>query len=383
MRTIGVGYRNYATKRNIDYPQNKNELVNTYDINLALAYFGKIMPFMNNDDLKYIFNPKYSYPQKVELYHLFNGIILNANKPWFTTFETIVPRHSVLLKEHKENFPSYKKYRDNKSIKKMLPAFYSKNCKGLIAMSNCAKNIQLDFFAQMDISFDTSKLTTLLPPQPLLCEHAQKNKSKEFLEFTFIGNEFFRKGGYEMLLAIIAIKNEANFPIKLTIVSKIQEEWYGNSSPKKIEKTNELVKQNSTWITHYQNISNEKVLDILKTTDVGLLPTWSDSFGYSILEMQASGVPVITTDVRAIPEINNDDCGWIINLEKNIYGELLENEQEKISKSITDQLKSILFNIISDRSLIDQKAIKSLSRITKFHDPISHFNSLTKIYENI
>lgn len=385
MRVIGTGYQNYSSVRNIKYPQNKNEFIDTYDINLAIAYLNKVVPFIKSDDLKNFFIPRYSFPQKPQFYHLFNSIVLNSKKPWLTTFETIVPRYSFLLEEHKENMPNYTRFKEHRALKKILPTFLSKNCKKLIAMSDCAKKIQLDFFSQMDFSIEPDKLTTLLPPQSILNDSPKIAEAKDFIEFIFVGNDFFRKGGYEMLTAITDVKHETNFPIKLTIISKIQEEWYGNANLKKIEKTKALIKKNLSWITHLQNVSNAEVLSLLKKADVGLLPTWSDSFGYSILEMQASGIPVITTDVRAIPEINNENCGWMIKLEKNIYGELLEYKfkQEEISKSMSEQLKSILYSIVSDRSLINEKAKKSLSRITKFHNPTSHFDSLTKIYENI
>ena len=50
----------------------------------------------------------------------------------------------------------------------------------------------------------------------------------------------------------------------------------------------------------------------MSSCDVGLLPTWAESYGYSVLEMQACGLPVVTTNIRALPETNV--CGWKVKL---------------------------------------------------------------------
>ncbi len=43
--------------------------------------------------------------------------------------------------------------------------------------------------------------------------------------------------------------------------------------------------------------------EILPETDVYLLPTYSDAFGFAILEAMACGVPVVSTNIFAIPEM--------------------------------------------------------------------------------
>lgn len=45
----------------------------------------------------------------------------------------------------------------------------------------------------------------------------------------------------------------------------------------------------------------------MKKAHVCLLPTWMDTFAYSVLEAQACGTPVISTSLRALTEINNEN----------------------------------------------------------------------------
>ena len=58
-------------------------------------------------------------------------------------------------------------------------------------------------------------------------------------------------------------------------------------------------------IFYHKILFNSEVMNILKNTHVGLLPTYADTYGYSVLEAQSFGCPVITTNIRAMPEINN------------------------------------------------------------------------------
>lgn len=81
-----------------------------------------------------------------------------------------------------------------------------------------------------------------------------------------------------------------------------------------------IISRYQSNIKHYVRLPNQEVLKLLKNTHVGLLPTWADSFGYSVLEAQAAGCPVITTDVRAHPEINNNEIGWVMEVPKKVNG---------------------------------------------------------------
>ena len=54
------------------------------------------------------------------------------------------------------------------------------------------------------------------------------------------------------------------------------------------------------------------MLELLSGSHIGLLPSFAETYGYVVLEMQAAGVPVVTTDIRAFSEVNPDECGWRI-----------------------------------------------------------------------
>src|SRR5690606_11164496 len=113
-------------------------------------------------------------------------------------------------------------------------------------------------------------------------------------------------------------------------------------------------------------------------------PTYADSYGFSVLEAQSCGLPVISTDVRALPEINNTDLGWIIRIPKNDLGEALYStaeERQRLSQQIQVGLEAIVRSIVADPSVIYTMALKSIERIREMHDPANYAQRLRDIYQ--
>ena len=62
-------------------------------------------------------------------------------------------------------------------------------------------------------------------------------------------------------------------------------------------------------------MTHSEVMEALCTSHLGILPTLDDTLGWSIIEAMGVGVPVITTNVFAIPEIVDDGSnGFLISL---------------------------------------------------------------------
>lgn len=134
---------------------------------------------------------------------------------------------------------------------------------------------------------------------------------------------------------------------------------------------------------HHTSLTNEAVLALIKTSDVGLLPTWQETYGFSVLEMQACGCPVITTNVRALPEINPENAGWLIRCPLNLMSELTVgslSDKNALRSAIVSQLKAHVLHIISDRKTITARSIQSVARIRLEHDPVVFRDRLSKIY---
>lgn len=85
-------------------------------------------------------------------------------------------------------------------------------------------------------------------------------------------------------------------------------------------------------------------------------------------------MPVITSDIRAFPEINNDECGYIFPIDSRMNGK--EKQQNN-----REQLDKIFEHIFSHPGEVEQKGINSLHRIRKDHSPEKYGEFMLKQYE--
>ena len=311
---------------------------------------------------------------EVDLYHFFNQIGTGlCRKPFVTTFETAVPRISL---------PCEYWYQ------KQIEALVSSRCRRLLALSDCARRIQLQQLKIPDVSM---KLTVLHPPQETLItqdELAQKWMDRDkSLKFFFVGRDFFHKGGGEILRAFLRLREIINCELFL-VGDMSRHDYIDLPSVDDTSKHLRIVDENK-WIHYFSSLPNEKVLALMKTCDVGLLPTRADTYGYSVLEMQACGLPVITTDVRALPEINNDQCGWVIKGcgvrdGSMTYGEADYSSPEKLyelSKKIELGICDTCKEIASKPSSVREKGVCALKRILLDHNPKVYGKRLSEIYK--
>lgn len=374
---IGISHIDYPIVRNIYRKVSSAEYVVLKKNNNLFHTLSTIKNIVTRK--KIIFEGKYFfYNQKtVDVLHLYNDINYSKKK-WVTTFETLVPRFLETKNDHQKEEPSHK---INLKTKVGLRKIAAKNCLGIIAISQASANIQLKLLKNYPqySSKIAEKLHVIHPPQEIISENINKNYDK--LKLIFVGTQFHLKGGVEMIEVLTELKKKYNF--ELIIISSFKTDNYVTKVSQKEAEETETRLEKLSWIKLYKNIPNEKVLELIQESHVGLLPTWSDTYGFSVLEMQACGIPVITTNIRALPEINNQNCGWLIEIPQNRLKQALyftENQKETLKKSIKQQLNAILIDIFENKSQIKEKAIFSLERIKKQHNPEQFAQKLVKIY---
>jgi glycosyltransferase involved in cell wall biosynthesis len=188
------------------------------------------------------------------------------------------------------------------------------------------------------------------------------------------------------------LKYEYKYNFELTIVSSLaidNSAIKNKKTPADVERTKHLIQQKSDWINYFPRLPNQEVLELMKKSHIGLLPTYADTYGYSVLEFQAAGCPVITTNIRALPEINDNNVGWIIEIPKSslgeaIYtGELIYMTKEArfvISKSIREGIEQAVHEIFADHKVILEKSNRSISRIIEHHSIEDYASRLKNIY---
>ncbi|MCX8533623.1 glycosyltransferase family 4 protein [Chryseobacterium luquanense] len=378
---IGLAENGYPIKRNIlnKVPGYKyivlrknNNLFHTLSTLKNLIFRRKL-----NFEGKYFF---YQRP-KIDVLHLYNDINYSSQK-WVASFETLVPRFPETKNDHQKTTPSHQ---INKKTEKAFKKISDDNCLGIISISQASANIQLELLKNYS-HFEKavkSKLTIIHPSQNIINRNNEEiYQNTETLQLIFIGTQFHLKGGVEMIEVLKNLKEKYQF--RLTIVSSFKTDHYVTKvTEKEANETKQLLKKED-WIDIFENIPNEQVLELIKKSHIGLLPTWSDTYGFSVLEMQAAGVPVITTDIRALPEINNTDCGWLINLPQNHLKQALyftEEQKENLKITLKNQLGNILKNIFENPEQLFEKSKKSVQRIEEMHNPTIVAEKLKEIYK--
>jgi glycosyltransferase involved in cell wall biosynthesis len=230
----------------------------------------------------------------------------------------------------------------------------------------------------------TRKMTVMLPPQKTLVdEYADKNLDDSFIHLAFVGNDFFRKGGREVLRAMVRLIRD-KFPLKLTIVSRMDYGDYASRTTiEDVADARHLISSLEGHITFYTYLSNADVLQLFIDSHIALLPTYDDTFGFSVLEAQAAACPVISTDVCALTEVNDDSTGWIISVLKNELGmaQMASASERKIlSDAIEEGIVQSLRSICNRPDLIRVKGLRAWNQIKRNHDPQRAAWGLQEIY---
>jgi glycosyltransferase involved in cell wall biosynthesis len=135
------------------------------------------------------------------------------------------------------------------------------------------------------------------------------------LKILFIGGLSQRKGLSYLFEAVEGLENK----VELTIV--------GHKAVLNCNALNIALEQHH-WIP---SLSHDKVLDCMNEHDVFVFPSLFEGFGLVITEAMSQGVPVITTDRTAGPDLIEDGVdGWIVPASSSIaIKEILESILDK------------------------------------------------------
>ena len=353
MSHLIVNHRGYNEIRNIITPfEDKLKVFRRR----GLVYFLFALFFkITNKPNQFLRNTAISFFSKDAIFHMFNGVLIAPVWcKWVVTFETTLPRWGS----------------ENKFLKYFVYFLLSrKNCLGIIAISSHTKDIFINDLLSNNSKHRScilKKLVVLHPSQKKLINKDRiidKFKNIETLNIVFVGNQFFRKGGELLLDAFIKIQSNKN--LNLYIISKLETDSFVTfTNEVDVLRVKEKIGSNKN-IRLLENIPNSDVLSILSKSHLCALPSYQDTYGYSILESQAMGTPVITTKQRAFSEINNNSCGWLLD------------------EPSVNMMHSALLEAIGDHDVLLQKALAAYHRVVTEHSLLDRRDVLNKVYRDV
>ena len=140
--------------------------------------------------------------------------------------------------------------------------------------------------------------------------------------------------------------------------------WAAKKSKKKLHIAGGRTLLPSRYVVSHGMVGGDEKLEILKKTDALLFPVrWHEPFGIAIIEAMAMGSPVFGSPYGSLPELINEDTGFICHNKFELLDKILLNKdfkrssirsytQEKFSISrLTDDYINAYERIINGESL--------------------------------
>ncbi len=365
--TIGVDRIQYAEQRNIVLPNTaEGRVVRQVDTIPVSGDFGACYS-------RFAVVPRHA--SDADFFHLFNSIPLR-DCPFVVTTEAGLPRWWGAPPEI------------------MLDGWRrlaSSACGRILAISqNAARMIahELNACPQALRQEIEAKLEVLLPPQEIPPQHDRaKFRTRGPLRLAFVGRDFLRKGGYQFVCALQTLARR-NIAFHATIVANMRvtgepEAPWNQNGARHLAQTRAMLAALGDRVEFHETLPNRRVLDLFGRSHVALLPSLSEPFGYTVLEAASQLCPVLTTNIRAFPEINGDDCGWMVPLPVMALGILdcVSTPFEQVSLRLHADLAETIAHI-ADTGLgaVGEKAEAALARVCTCHDPAAAGARLTGIY---
>jgi glycosyltransferase involved in cell wall biosynthesis len=181
------------------------------------------------------------------------------------------------------------------------------NFKKLIFWSHAGHDT-LASYGGIDPSELKEKVAVVYPAVRRVPDHLVGHRSRD-LRLLFSG-DFFRKGGVHAVDAFERARQR--YPgISLTVCCDERSDF---NTPNRSLRAEYLNKINTLpGIVNKGRIAREELMtEIYPNTDIFVIPTYVETFGMAILEAMAFGIPVISTNQFAIPEMIQDGVSGVL-----------------------------------------------------------------------
>ncbi|HTZ41679.1 MAG TPA: glycosyltransferase family 4 protein [Candidatus Omnitrophota bacterium] len=305
-----------------------------------------------------------------DLVHSTRGILqIKQKKPWIIDLES----GGIFVSFQ---YPALK----NPITKEIIiRALKSKNCKKILPQSKAAKD---NLMKVLDCGEFEDKIEILyLAMRP--CPKKRINRQDKKVILSFIGKEFYGKGGHDLLKAYEILTQKYN---------NLELKFKGDIPPEYMP----LVKKLKGFRVVEGHLPREKLFDeMYLSSDIFVLPTHVDNYGVVFLEAMSAGLPLVGATSFTVPELIEDGKnGFLINSSYSWenylykYGRLDEKtvsrDWQKLHPEIISQLVDKLSILIENKKLREKMGKESRKMIEEKDGKFSiakRNKQLKKIYE--
>ncbi|WP_417847618.1 glycosyltransferase family 4 protein [Thalassoglobus sp.] len=265
----------------------------------------------------------------------------------------------------------------------MKHLFAQENFKKLIFWSNAAKKSMTDY-GHVREKWLLEKTSVVYPAIRKIPDELIYSGNSNQLNFLFSG-DFFRKGGANVIDSFE--KAHKQYPeIRIRICCDEKTDF--NTSNQKLKREYLKKIHNCPAITLGRVSRSEMLNEVLPSTDVYLLPTYTEAFGFAILEAMAFGITVIATNVFAIPEIVEENkTGFLIDISQyntdKIFRAYIVNEiPANFHEDVNDQLYKYMIRSIESPLLRKQMGQAGLEVARSKFSFKNRNSKILKIYQD-
>jgi len=251
-------------------------------------------------------SPKGNY----DLIHCAHCLSKNENKPWVADIEMI---SSFAIS-------GWNTKKEQEKVRKIL---LQKNCKKILPWAKATKEDILKYFPEIK-----SKIEVVYPAIPEV-KNLKKPKNKK-LKIVFVARYFDIKGGLIALEVLEQLRKK--YGVEGVVISNVPENLRKKYSKLKI----------------YNLLPHEKVLNILRSSDLFLYPSSVDTFGFSLLEAMAFGLPIITINTEWTKSrkeiVENNKTGFIFNVGGPLNFEKIDEREERVIEKLIENTSKLIEN---------------------------------------
>ena len=307
----------------------------------------------------------------VDLVHTFNDLPLN--RPFVVSAEMELPRLLGRTWAWQRRFA--------------LRRLASPACRGIWPLSDAAFAYIARRFDQAGMSGLREKMTVFRGALAGAAHDREGYTESGPLQLLFVGGDGLRKGLGPMLSAIERVR-AAGVEIEVTVIGRPLAQTYivPGASFDTAAVTEQL---RQPWVRHHLSLPNPEVRRLMGTHDIFVFPTMDESLGWVPAEAALSGMPTITTDIFALPELVLDgESGWVIPVPLNedrrwihIGRADARGAWDAVQQHLTDAITRILLEVAADRSIVRRFGERAKAHISNLYDPAAAAARLEALYE--
>lgn len=246
----------------------------------------------------------------VELVHTFNELPCGV-RPFVVSFENELPRYLGAAKAWQLDFG--------------FALLESPRCRKILALSGAAAAGLRAGLAARGLDAALNKVSVfrgsvLSTPQESRDGIRRSRNALDPLRVLFVGRDAFGKGLLPTLDALDACRT-LGAEIEATVICDFETRRY-ISKGREIDALRLAERMRSTaHITYHRRLPNQEVHRLMHSHDVLVFPTLDESLGWVAVEAAMAGMPVVTTDIFAIPElVVEGKTGFLMPIAKNDLG---------------------------------------------------------------